>query len=39
MQIEAKRREVGAAKGIDYGLALVDYQLDSMRYITTIKHY
>jgi outer membrane protein len=31
MQIEAKRREVGAAKGIDYGLALVDYQLDSMR--------
>jgi outer membrane protein len=31
MQIEAKRREVGAAKGIDYGLALVDYQLDSIR--------
>jgi outer membrane protein len=31
LQIEAKRREVGAAKGIDYGLALVDYQLDSIR--------
>jgi outer membrane protein TolC len=36
LQIEAKRREVGAAKGIDYGMALVDYQLDSIRLLAQI---
>lgn len=33
LQIEAKRREVGSGKGIDYHQAVVDFQTDSIRVI------
>lgn len=33
LNLEKKRREVGAGKAMDYGLAFVDYQADSIRLI------
>ncbi|MEZ4805498.1 MAG: TolC family protein [Bacteroidia bacterium] len=33
LNLEAKRKQVGAGKAIDYGQALVDYQSDSILYL------